>query len=221
MSSTSCSVGSQSRSPRPGGLIPSRPLRPSVSDPSLPLRDGPDVSWLSRCHVGDNQGADGACAIFAIANWAEIMHGRAITDADCLSLYRETLRQAGRPSGGLTFAEAFAGCRSAGWLPGARGLQRVGNLDALARQPIVAGYQITPAWERVSHDGCLDHSPAAAGPIGGYHAVTIVAHGIITGNTEPYVYIENSWGAGWGWQGIAVMTEPLHQQLCQELWIIV
>ena len=182
-----------------------------------PLRAGADVSWLSRCRVGDDQGQDGACAVFAFASWAEIMHGREIPDAECLAVYRKALARAGRSDGGLTFPEAFEAAMRAGWLPGALALVTARDLSQLVRQPLLAGYEITPAWDSVSAEGCLDH--AVEGPDRGFHAVVIVAHGVLAANTaEPLVYVENSWSLRWGWNGIGVMTEGLHRKLVQELW---
>ena len=88
-------------------------------------------------------------------------------------------------------------------------------------QPLIAGYSITPAWDNVSRHGCLDHA-ADPNAVRGYHAVLIVAHGNLEGMTHgPFVWVENSWGRNWGWHGVAAMSEPLHQQLCHELWTII
>ena len=201
-----------------GGLLLSgMPQR--LAGAAEPLRAGPDVSWLSRCRVGDDQGSDGACAVFAFASWAEIVHGREIPDAECLDVYRQALARAGRTDGGLTFPEAFGAAALAGWLPGGPGLAPAGDLSELIHQPLVAGYVVTQAWDYVSPQGCLDH--AAEGPDRGYHAVVIAAHGVLAGNEGlPLVYVENSWSLRWGWNGIGVMTEALHRTLVRELWKI-
>lgn len=202
---------------RTGGLC----LASSESLPqSGPLRDGPDISWLPKCRVGDDQRREGACAIFAMANWSEVMHSHSISDNECLELYASTLKKLSRrTTSGLTFAEAFAAARDAGWLPGSRAMARVRDLSRLAEQPIVAGYDITGAWDYVSSQGCLDHD--AKTPSRGYHAVLIVAHGALQGVVGgPWVFIENSWGTDWGWNGIGVMSEDLHRSLCREMWVI-
>jgi hypothetical protein len=184
-----------------------------------PLRDGGDVSWLSRCRVGDNQGNDGACAIFTMANWAEVMFGTEIGDHACLALYRAALKRFGRqPGSGLTFGEAYMLASEAGWLPNTKGLMRTLTLAAIECQPILAAYRVTPAWERPNRAGCLDHTSTDA--VRGYHAVLIAAHGSMPPSPERLVYIENSWGLGWGWNGIGVMTEALHRRLNVEMWEI-
>jgi len=205
-----------------GGLIPTPSAR-FTAPIDGPLRDGPDVSWLPHCRVGDDQGQEGACGIFAFASWAEIMHARPITDTECVAVYHQALERLDRPQGsGLTFAEAFAAAHRAGWLPGAKRIEAVPDLDEIVTQPILAGYAITPAWDNVSPEGCLDHR-AAASPVRGYHAVDIVAHGAIGPDPEAgaRVYIENSWGLDWGWKGLGVMADRLHTELIGELWIIV
>ena len=78
---------------------------------ATPLRDGPDVSWFNRCLPGDDQGQDGACVLFAIGSWAEIVHGTTIPSADRLDLYGRTLRKLGRGDGGLSFAEGWEAAR--------------------------------------------------------------------------------------------------------------
>ena len=204
---------------RNGGLV----LDQSLSAPrfSRSLRDGPDVSWLHRCRVGDDQGAEGACAIFAFASWAEIVHGYDISDADTLQVYRDTLSELGRPVGsGLSFAEAFVAAHKAGWLPGARGLAQAHDLSALPEQPILAGYRVTPAFDNVNAAGCLDHA-ADNSIVRGYHAEVVVGHGRLQRFPSlTLVYKENSWGLPWAWNGIGILTEDLHRELVRELWLV-
>jgi len=210
------------RSPiRTGGLILSA-LQPRRTISAEPLQSGPDISWLTHCRVGDDQGQEGACAIFAHANWAEIMFSKSIPDSDCHAVYQAALQREGRTEadgGGLTFQAAFDAAFAAGWLPGCRGLTRVYDLSILAQQPLLAGYEIGPAFDNVNPDGCLDH--ATRGPARGHHAVCIVGSGCLAPNPDrPLVYIENSWGASWGHSGLAVMTAALHASICRELWTI-
>jgi hypothetical protein len=184
-----------------------------------PLRAGADVSWLPRCRVGDDQGESSACVLFSFASWSEIVHGHEIPDTACIWLWRQTLQGLGRVGGGMSFQEGFEAAKGAGWLPGCRGLQSVGNLTALPVQPVLAGYSVTGAFDQPNLAGCLDHS--ANGAARGSHAVVIVAHGQLHDvEAGPWVYIENSWGREWGWKGIGVMAESLHRQLCRELWVI-
>lgn len=203
-----------------GGLVLTKPRSPikGMGGPG-PLLNGPDVSWLPHCRPGDNQGRDGACAVFAFANWSEIMHRRDISDAECLDVYKKYLRRHGGQFGdGMTFGAAFRAAVDAGWLPGAKGIQRARDLGALREQPLVAGYIVTEAWRRVSASGCLHHEADSRAI--GYHAVVIVARGSMGAmpGTGPWIYIENSWGAKWGWRGIGVMSEALHQSMIRKMW---
>ena len=202
---------------RPGLIL--HAAHPGLS--SGPLRAGADVSWLPQCRGGDDQGNSGACAVFSMANWAEIMHGKAISDADILDVYLSALKANNLPPrSGLSFGMAFAAAHGAGWLPGARALQAVRDLAALQDQPLIAGYTITDAWYRPSMQGCLDHDPALKDEYG-YHAVVIVGYGNLDSIPGgPWIYIQNSWGLRWGWNGIGVMSEGLHLSLCRELWTI-
>lgn len=203
---------------RMGGAIPSGRYEAPLE--GVPLRQGADVSWLSRCRPGDNQGPDGACVIFAFANWAEIFHGYNISDETCLSVYHNALRRLGRSQGGLTFPEGYVSAAAAKWLPGSNGVTPTHDLGGLVQQPILAGYTVTPSFDRPNAAGCLDHTQAY-GPSRGLHAVDIVGHGEMTGvSGGPYVYIENSWGP-WGYKGLGLMSEVLHRVLCKEMWLVV
>jgi len=196
-------------------LILSAPADYAVSPE--PLRDGPEVSWLSRCRVGDNQGSDGACALFAFANWAEVMRGVSISDAEILEAYHEALAAEGRARGGLTFIAAYRYAEAAGWLPGTTGITIVRDLARLAEQPVLCGYEVYPPWNRVGKDGQIK---GYAGQLVGYHAVLIVADGCIRDDARS-IYIENSWGREWGWNGCARMSEAMHRKTCREMWAVV
>jgi len=205
-----------------GGLIPSF-RKPSMMQ-LAPLRDGPDVSWLSKCRVGDNQGNEGACGVFAIANWAEIMFGKEIIDMQCLDLYANTIKKLGRADEGLTFKEAFDACSGAGWLPGKTEIKQVGDLSEMINQPLLFGVKVNGTMDHVNEDGCLDHSDAAQrSPVRGYHALCSPAHGTISSIDDimKWVYIEQSWGLNWGWNGIGIMSEDLFKVICSEIHIIV
>lgn len=191
--------------------------------PPTPARDGADVSWLDRCRVGDNQGATGACTLFAFASWSEIVHGQSITDEACLEAYRDACARYNIADGkGMTFRRAFRVAQDYGWLPGATGLHRQHNLQALQDQPLIAGYAVTKAWrERYMRNGVLNHSHVF-NYMEGYHAVVIVGHGALAAAPgQRFVYIENSWGPLWGHQGLGLMSEEMHTRLCKEVWRIV
>jgi len=187
-----------------------------------PLVDGDNVSWIPRILAGDDQGQYGACAMFTMANWVEIMTGRAISDTDVIDLYLETLERCHLPeNSGLRFSQAFDAAVFAHWIPGNKGLVAVRDLTTLVDGPIFAGYAVTDAWARVSTQGCLDHDPSLT-LVSGHHAVLVIGKGVLSHlDGGPYVWIENSWSWKWGWNGIGVMEDALHRKTCKELWAIV
>ena len=185
-----------------------------------PLTDGYDWSWLPLCRPGDDQGNSGACTIFTFANWAEIMFGRSISDADTLAVYAAALSRYNLSAGsGLQFAQAFAVASDAGWLPGIRSMLPARDLSALSGQPILAAGSVTDAWAKPSPQGCLDHDPSLT-HIRAYHAYLIVAAGAVPNLAGRWITLENSWSLSWGWNGLGVMREDLHARLCRELWIL-
>jgi len=157
-----------------------------------------------------------------MASWAETMTGKAISDFDVLAVYMETVQRLCLPeNSGLLFKQAFDAAQFAGWIPGDQGLVAVKNLDTLVNGPILAGYAVTAAWDNVSTQGCLDHDPALTA-VDGYHAVLIIGKGKLdTVDGGPWVWVENSWGWQWGWNGLGVMSDRLHRELCREMWAIV
>jgi len=200
-------------------------LSSQASDPIpvTPARDGPDISWLSRCRVGDNQGSTGACTLFALASWAEIMFGAPISDAECLDSYYKACQRYNIPYGrGMQFSQAFLVAKDRGWLRDARGLSRVHDQDALARQPILAGYKVTAAWDpKNMRNGIFDHSEGIK-YVRAYHAVVNAAEGTVDGpGGDRFTTIENSWGLGWGDNGLGMMREDLFKRLCREMWIVI
>jgi hypothetical protein len=192
----------------------------SLLSPAPLIGDG-DVSWLPHCRLGDNQGADGACAIFTIGSWVEVMRQRSLTDKQCLDLYADTLARLGRPRGsGLTFYEAVAAAVTAGWLPKTAAARKVtGEISfAMAKQPLLAAYEVTPAWDKVSAQGCLKHDEGDKSR--GLHAVLLVGTGRINKIDGRCIWVENSWGRCWGWNGLGVMLEKLHIKLCHGVWLV-
>lgn len=182
-----------------------------------PLRDGPDISWLSRVRVGDDQGQTSACVIFSFAKWEEIMRGSFISDAACIAIWRDALRRAGRADGGLTVKEGYAAAVRSGWLRGSRGVAPATFAD-LDKQPLIAIYE-AGVFDSPNSAGCLNHD--VDGEDRGLHAVCEVAYGYINGIAEPFCYQAGSWGRRYAWQGITLMSEALHKRRCHELWRVV
>jgi len=180
---------------------------------------------MHHCRVGDDQGSEGACAIFAMASWAEIRYDKAISNSHCFDTYHKALKTYNRPQGsGLYFHEAFAACKAAGIIRQRTGMFEA-TLDDLYTQPLVAGYTMTRAFDNVSSWGCLDHGNPEADERG-YHAVCIVGKGYGPHEAAPsvsptYIWIENSWGLSWGWKGLGVMTQYVHSLICKQMFKIV
>jgi hypothetical protein len=174
-----------------------------------PLQDGADVSWIPRCNVGENQGEDAACSMFAVGNWSEIMYRTNRTAEDMLMLYR-----ANAVLGGLSVPSAFRVAQTAGWVAGRTLCMSVKNLDLLHVQPIIAAYAVTDAFRRVNPaSGCLDHNTDLTQEYG-LHAVLIVAK-----KDGKIVEFENSWGQEWGFHGLGQMNYEMHLRLCRGLWV--
>jgi len=184
-----------------------------------PLRDGAEVSWIPRCMVGDNQGQDGACTLFALANWCEVMSGEKISDKECIDAWkRARLRLHGNLNGGLSIPDAWYAAHKAGWFRADQAPHRVRDLQTLGEAPLVACYRITEGWSNTNDAGCIDHADTTEV---GNHAVLLVAHGILaSANDIPMVWIENSWGKSWGHKGLGCMIEMYHKQYVRELWRI-
>jgi hypothetical protein len=185
-----------------------------------PLIAGNDVSWIPHCYPGDDQGNVGACSVFAVASWAEVMLQKPIADDACIAAYRaERQRRYGGGDGGLYTPEALIACVNADIIPSGTTCQRA-TLANLRRGPLIGEYETTVGWHRPNAAGCVDH---AANSNYGRHAVLIVAHGSI--GPDPHhlsriVWIENSWGRRWGHDGFGVMTEGYHARYCGAMWEI-
>jgi len=182
----------------------------------------PDKSWLRESRPGANQGPNGACVVYAYAACAEIMYGRAISDAECNAVYARILAAYNKPQGdGMTFAQGWPFVKH--WFPGAAGIRAVTNLaEAIQRGPVLGGYEVTQAFDNADRgSGCLDHK--AGGKSRGGHAVCIAAVGWLNRllHLGRLIWIINSWGPGWAWRGIGVLTESLHRSLCRHMYEVV
>lgn len=197
-------------------------LRASDHPGVAPLVAGEDVSWIPRAMVGDDQGNSGACALFAMAAWAEIVHGVPISSFDVLAAYRRALASLGRAFGeGLYFSEALKAAQTEGWIRSTGTLRAERGLDRLKEQPLLCGYVVTDAFYRADpNTGCLSHDESLKTELG-YHAVCVIGKGRLDMMpNRSWVYFENSWGWQWGWNGIGVMGVEMHTRLCREVWSI-
>ena len=189
---------------------------------AMPLRSGPDVSWIPTARVGDNQGEDGACVPFALANLHEHLHGVNVFSADILALYRAWLTETNqKPGAGMTVPTGYELVRRAGWLPGTSGVERVSDLSSLTEQPIITSREITQAFYHANTtSGQVDPNSLNEAVLG-YHAMLCVAHGVLDGFKGRWVYDQGSWNETWAHKGICVMSEELHLARCLELWKVV
>jgi len=177
----------------------------------LPLRTGPDIDWRSKCLPGDCQGETDACAVFAIANYAECMTGTPIEDAEVIEVWRaERQFRYGNLNGGLQVTEAFAGAMiRARWLPHGTMLRRVSSLETLPLAPLVAGF-CGLDWALPPGTSLLAKVNPATN-----HAVLAVAD--IAGD----IWAENSHGPRWGANGFGRMTHVTAASHCIQLWQII
>ncbi len=177
----------------------------------LPLRTGPEIDWRTKCHPGEMQGETGACAVFAVANWAECMTGQPIPDEQAINVWRtERMFRYRNPDGGLQVTEAFAGAMiRTRWLPHGTSLRRVANLDTLPLAPLVVcisglDWALPPG--RIMLGGIATDSN---------HAVLAVA------DIEGHIWIENSHGPRWGQNGFACMSHATFARHCVQVWQLI
>jgi hypothetical protein len=195
-----------------------------LSAPQLPAGVR-EVSHLAGLHAGDDQGEEGACAIFAAASLAEWRYRVPISSRRRLSLYAQTLDRLGLPAGsGLTVPQAFDACQRAGWIePGAR--VRWAVPGDLLRQPLIVAVRINRVLDNPSPEGCADHADAAVRSASrGYHAMLRVAYGVVDGfpaEVGPLYVEENSWGTGYGWRGLVAWQERVADAITVEQWAAV
>jgi len=194
-------------------------FRPAPPRVRAPLTAGAAHSWLPRCRPGQDQGKDGACAVFTIAEWAVVMQGRTITNTQRLAAYRNYIEAHNLPANsGLAFTDAYQIALAETWITGARGLQMMIDFTRLDEQPLLLGYEIDKGWEKTNDAGCIDHR--ADLDIVGNHAVLGVAAGNIASGPE-LVQFNNWWGDDWGHNGFGQMLLTRHEETIREIWRIV
>jgi len=80
------------------------------------------------------QGVLPSCALYALADAAEVQYGKPISAEERLRVWRQL---SGKQRNGLTLEQAFEAAEKAGWVPGDSYL-RIWTLDALADGPLIA-----------------------------------------------------------------------------------
>ena len=181
--------------------------------------DQGEYSWFEHTVVGNDQGWTSSCAFQALANWAEIMEKKRISDEERLDVYFRALKREDRNSGGFTYPKAYYYADDAGWMPDdAEGIIPTRKLSTLAEQPILAGYSVHKPWNHVKQDGIIS---SCAGKLIAYHGVCINAVGMQGNDPTLWVYHEGSWGPKWGYKGMARLTGTVHEKTCREMWKVV
>jgi len=186
-------------------------------DPAAPLRDGTDISWMQRARVGDNQGQSGACTLFGLVNWIQVMGGPVIPDALIIDTWRRArMRYYGNTDGGLTVPQAWRSAVDENWLDSRQKATPVHDMSSFGKAPLLGCYEITDGWYYPNAAGCIRHTDTK---IVGYHLVLILEAGRV-GDAAPIVWIQNSWGLKWGYKGCGQLTEEYHRKHCKEIWKI-
>jgi len=207
-----------------GGLIPT-PVLFGHGDPIYGSRylvsELSSASWLNDSAPGADQEQDGACALFTIASWIEVMERTIIRSKNVLNAYRKFCSRTGRNyDQGMTFPEALEEAKLNKWLPKNRVFVPAYPLVlTMHDQPILVGIQVTPGWQNVHESGCLDH--AASRRSLGAHGVLMVAHGPQNHDSKIFNIFKNWWGENWGNRGLGMMSDDMYRDTVIEQWMIV
>jgi hypothetical protein len=184
-----------------------------------PLVQADDVSWLQYTTPGDDQGDVGGCVFWTMAEHAMITFALAEpTNQQRHDAYvKEYL--GGAPDEGATFPMAFITAKRIGWYPSGTRIISTTDIGYIRKQPLLAGIEVTDALTNVSKAGCCDHA-ASSDKVDGYHAMLVVAVGIIShiSTTQRFVFLKNWWRDTWGYNGHCIMREDLFNKHCKELW---
>ena len=206
-------------SPSFQGLTLCAPTFRAATELRAPHQGASEASWLPLCRAGQDQGADGACAVFTIAEWAVVMQDRTIGNDERLDAYDEYLTAHGMPAdSGLTFMDAYQIATERGWIVGCAGLQMVLDFQRLDEQPLLLGYEVDEGWQDTNAAGCIDHRSGLK--VLGNHAVLAVSTGRI-GTGPVFAQFNNWWGNSWGWHGFGQMTMDRHDEAIREMWRVI
>lgn len=209
---------------RRGGLLPDRTVSARLTATALAdAWPAARISWLTGLPVGDDQGAEGACAIFACLSWWEAMSECGHIDDDRkVRIYRDAIRYHGRESGdGLTFREAFAACQRAGYMEDCPGIV-AGTMRDMLEQPLLVAVRVNEALDNPDRRGVLDHSRRARDSrVRGYHAMLAPAVGPRDATGVPWLTFEQSWGEDCGDRGIVHARQDVAQEIVTELHAVV
>jgi hypothetical protein len=170
----------------------------------------------SDSHAGIRAGWEPLSCEFAFYN-AQRRAGRSPTQGALLGAMLDTLRLDGQPvEEGWPYLEADA-VQAATWLPpatigacfGRNGVARGGDLAGV-RSALAAGHPVVvlsmlSASFFAPVDGVVDEAPGEIPEPSQRHALVAVGSGKVLG--MPATLVRNSWGAGWGIDGHAWLTD--------------
>jgi len=199
------------------GRIPPAPRSPaarnaSAASPRLPV-------WFEYCVPTYEQ--DGAsCVGHAWANWLELavrryqsrealLYGEQIDGARIWRRGRELFWR-GDLSDGLYVHQGFHAMLDLGLLPPAARLRQVAPdwasvCAAMAAAPLVQAHRVHQGWQAPNRiNGCLDHRYYPAADAGCHCTLRV---GCLVQRERRFYASLNSWGPGWGWNGLFVMDE--------------
>lgn len=177
------------------------------------------IDWLDTVVPTYNQQLP-SCVGHATANWIECMlrrtHGASILsrgqqiDGDMIyARGREMFFAERTDGGGLQLRQGFDAAIDLGILPPDSVVHSIppdlaSMRDALDTSPLVQGHVVSKDWQYASFDNGALPGRTKANILEGAHATCLIGLWDREGNVMlPFL---NSWGAGWGWNGIGQMT---------------
>lgn len=180
------------------------------------------TEWVYHSLPSDSQGDLGACVGYAWANWLECMIRRHIgrealkpgQQIDGEAIWRKG-RQMFYPrerieAGGLLLDHGYEAMLAMGLLPKGSMLVRVNRNDAVALSlvlrgnPLVIAQALHRGWNYPNKESGF--IPREKGNPWEGHAVLLT--GCTKQRGDPFYLVSNSWGTGWGWQGLCMLSEP-------------
>ena len=191
-----------------------------ASDATRPIRYG--TEWIYHSVPSDSQGDTSACVGYAWAGWMESMIRKHV-GRDALApgeqIDGEAIWRAGREmfyprdrveAGGLLLEHGFEAAVALGILPRGSVLVRCRSNDAVALSLVMRGNPLVIA--QALHDG-WNFPNAESGFIRRATGDRLAGHAILLSGVtkqrgDPFYYISNSWGTGWGWHGLCMISEP-------------
>lgn len=183
-------------------------IMPSLSVPRKFMAPA-KVDLRDYCTPTEDQGNKPWCAAYAAANWAENILWRktdAIEQVDPSRIYRYAKSIDGDPNGdGTTLTAVLEALLDFGMFSKTDCRVKVINRNRLSLKYavhkfgcVLAGFNISSAWWGANRENWFIGTSGQ--PNRGLHAV------IVCGYDKQGVWIQNSWGSGWGEYGFAKMS---------------